>query len=103
MLGMISQHKVCSSINTLRPRQNGCHFPDNIFRCIILNENVWISINIYLKFDLKCPINNIPALVQIYGLAPARRQAIIGTRDGYFTDADMRHSASMSSGFKWVV
>ena len=27
-------------INTLRPRQNGRHFPDNIFNCIFLNENV---------------------------------------------------------------
>ena len=30
------------------------------------------------------------------GLAPARRQAIIWTNDGLFTDAYMRHSASMS-------
>ena len=33
-------------INTLRPRQNGRHFPDDIFKWIFLNENVWISINI---------------------------------------------------------
>ena len=52
-------------LNTLRPRQNGRHFADGIFRCIFLNENVWISINISLKFVLKGPINNIPALVQI--------------------------------------
>ena len=25
-------------INTLRPRQHGCHFADNLFRCIFLNE-----------------------------------------------------------------
>ena len=30
------------------------------------------------------------------GLAPIRRQAIIWTNDGKFTDAYMRHSASMS-------
>ena len=29
------------------------------------NENVSISIKILLEFILKCPINNIPALVQI--------------------------------------
>ena len=51
--------------NTLRLRQNGRHFPDDILRCIFLNENVWISINISLEFVLKGPINNIPALVQI--------------------------------------
>ena len=52
-------------INTLRPRQNGRHFPDDIFKCIFLNENVWISIKISLKFVPKGPIDNIPALVQI--------------------------------------
>ena len=30
------------------------------------------------------------------GLAPTRRQAIIWSNDGKFTDAYMRHSASMS-------
>ena len=29
-------------INTLTPRQNGCHFADDIFICIFLNENVII-------------------------------------------------------------
>ena len=53
------------TVNTLRPRQNGPHFQDDIFKCISLNENVWISIKISLKFVPKGPINNIPALVQI--------------------------------------
>ena len=52
-------------INTLRPRQNGRHFADDIFKCIFLNENVWIPIKISLKFVPKGPIINIPALVQI--------------------------------------
>ena len=51
-------------LNTLRQIQNGCHFPD-IIKCIFLNENVWISIKIPLKFVPKGLINNIPALVQI--------------------------------------
>ena len=51
--------------NTLRPRQNGWHFPDDILKCIFLNENVWILIEMSLKFVPKGPINNIPALVQI--------------------------------------
>ena len=53
------------TVNTLRPRQNGCHFPDDIFKWIFLNENVWISIKISLKFVPTGPINNIPTLVQI--------------------------------------
>ena len=52
------------SINTLRPRQNGRHFPDNIFKCIFLNENVWILIKISLKIVPNGPVNNISALVQ---------------------------------------
>ena len=52
-------------INTLRPRRNRRHFADDIFKCIFLNENVWIPIKILLKFIPKGRINNIPALVQI--------------------------------------
>ena len=51
--------------NTLRLRQNGHHFPDNILKCIFLNESVWILIYISPKFVLEGPINNIPALFQI--------------------------------------
>ena len=51
------------SLNTLRPRQNGRHFTDDIFKCILLYENAWIPIS--LKFVPKGPINNIPALVEI--------------------------------------
>ena len=54
-----------ANINTLRPRQDGRHFPDDIFKSIFLNENVWISITISLKLVPRYPINNIPALVQI--------------------------------------
>ena len=54
-----------SGLNTLRPRKDGCQFPDDIFRCTFLNENEWYRIKISLKFVPKVPINNIPALVQI--------------------------------------
>ena len=37
------------------------------FKCIFLNENLWILIKISLKFVPKGPINNIRALVQIMG------------------------------------
>ena len=52
-------------INTLRPRQNGRHFPDDIFKSIFLNGNVWISIKIPMEFFARGPNINIPALVQI--------------------------------------
>ena len=54
-----------SYFNTLRSRQNGRYFADDIFECIFLNENVWIPIKIPVKFVPKGPINNIPALFQI--------------------------------------
>ena len=64
---------------TLRPRWDEKHFPGDIFKYILLNENMWISINISLKSVPKNQINNIPA--------PCRRQAIIWINDGKFTDA----------------
>ena len=54
-----------SFVNTLRPRHNGLHLPDDILKCIFLNEIVSISIKISLKFVPKGPIDNIPILVQI--------------------------------------
>ena len=38
-------------------------FPDDIFKYIFVNENIWISIK--MKFVPHGTINNIPALVQI--------------------------------------
>ena len=52
-------------LNTFRQRQNGRHFPDDIIKCIFLNENVWIPIKISLKFVPKGPVKNIRPLVQI--------------------------------------
>ena len=60
-----SQRHFFFGFNTWRPRQNGRHFADNVVKCIFLNENVWISLKISLKFVPKGPINNIPLLVQI--------------------------------------
>ena len=53
-------------INSLRPtKHNGRHFADDTFKSIFLDKNGGISIKISLKFVHKCPINNIPALVQM--------------------------------------
>ena len=37
-------------VDTLRPKQNGQHFADDIFQCIYLNENVFIPNIISLQF-----------------------------------------------------
>ena len=52
-------------LKTLKPRRNGRRFADDVFKCIFLNENVWILIKISLKFVPKGPNNNIPALIQV--------------------------------------
>ena len=54
-----------AKVITLRPRQNGRHFADDIFIWIFFNESGCISISISLKFVPKVQNNNIPALVQI--------------------------------------
>ena len=65
MWSQISWDETGPELNSLRPRQNRRHFPDDIFKWIFLNENVWISIKMSLRFVPKVPINNIPTLVQI--------------------------------------
>ena len=52
-------------INSLRPRENYCHFTDDIFRYIYFDENAWILLNFSLKLVPKGTIDNISALVQI--------------------------------------
>ena len=53
------------NLNALRPRQNGRHFADDIFKSIFLSDNVSIPIKISLKFVPNGPIHNIPAMFQI--------------------------------------
>ena len=52
-------------INTLRPRQSGRHFADAIFTWIFVNDNIWISIKISLKFVPNGLIKYFASLVQI--------------------------------------
>ena len=50
--------------NTMMPRQNACHFADDIFKTIFRNANCCIFIIFSLKFVPKGAINNRPALIQ---------------------------------------
>ena len=47
---LMPMHQDPLLVKILRPRQNGRHFPDDIFKCILLNENIWILIEVSLKF-----------------------------------------------------
>ena len=67
---------------TLRPWQNRQHFPDGIFNCISLNENIWILFEISLKFVSKGPINDIPALIPIMAWRWPDGKPFIWTIDG---------------------
>ena len=60
---MISRTGLSILYLTHFPRQNGCHFADDILRCILVNEKFCIFIKISLKFVPKGPIDNNPALV----------------------------------------
>ena len=64
LIVVLSHLRICC-VNSLRPRLNRRPFADDIFKCIFLNENEWISPRISLKFVPKVRINHIPALVQI--------------------------------------
>ena len=54
-----------TTINTWRLSQNCSHFAADYFKYIFFNENVWIPIQIALKFVSMRSISNIPAWVQI--------------------------------------
>ena len=69
-------------LNTLRPRPNGRHFADDIFKRIFLNENIWIPIKLSLKFVPMGSINNIPALVQIMAWRRPGDKPLSATNDG---------------------
>ena len=56
--GIAGQWNRASSVNALRPRQNGGHFSDDTFKWIFFNENVWIWIK-FQKFVAWGPISNI--------------------------------------------
>ena len=88
--------------NSLRPRHNGRHFPDDIFKWIFVNENVWILIKLSLKFVSKGLINHIPALVQIMAWRrPGDKRLSEPMMVSLLTHIYMRHSASMISFSKW--
>ena len=76
-------------------RQNGGHFPD-IFKCIFMNENFFISFQISLKFVLKGPIDNKSALVQVMAWCRTGDKPLSEPMMVSFSGGNMRYSASVS-------
>ena len=80
------RHRQCASSSP--PEQDGRLFADDIFRCIFVNENFCILIQISLKFIRKGPINNVQALVEIMawcriGDKPISERMLIQFTDAY--------------------
>ena len=69
----------------------GAVLADNIFKCIFLNENDRIVIQISLKFVPRSSINNKSALVQVMAWHQTGNNPLPEPLMTQFTDAYMRH------------
>ena len=63
----------------------------DIFKCIFLNENYRIPIQISLIFVRRSPIDNKPALVQVMAWRRIGDKPLLEPMMAHFTDAYMRH------------
>ena len=66
-------------------------FADDIFKGIFLNENVWISIQISLKYVLRDSNDNKSALVWVIAWRRTGNIPLYEPMLTQFTDAYMRH------------
>ena len=64
---------------------------DNIFKCIFLNENDRIRIQISLKFIPRSPIDNKPAMVRVMAWCRRGNKPLPESMLTQFTDAYMQH------------
>ena len=64
---------------------------DDIFKCIFLNENIWISYKISLKYVPWGLIDNMSALVQIMAWRRSGDKPLSEPTLTQFTDAYMGH------------
>ena len=74
-----------AKVNTLRQRQKGCYFPEDILKSIFLMK----TYKFWLRFHWSLVLRVQLAIFQHWsdnGLALSRWQAIIWTNDGLFTD-----------------
>ena len=78
-------------LNSSPPGQNGRHFADDIVKRIFLNENIWISNKISLKYVPWGEIDNMAALVQIMAWRRPGTKPLSESMMNKFTDAYMRH------------
>ena len=79
-------------------RQDGCHYADDIFRCIFFNVNLWILSKISLKYVPQNLIDNEPALVQIKAWCQIGDKPLCEPLIAWFADAYMHHLALTHCG-----
>ena len=65
-------------VNTLRPRRNGRHITDNIFKCFFQNKMYEFRLKFHWSLFLKVLLTIFQHWFR-YGSAPTRRQTIIWT------------------------
>ena len=85
-----------SVFNSSPPGQNGCHFADEILKCISMNEKLCILIKISLKFVPKGQIDNKAALVQVMAWQRAGDKPLPEPMFIHSLDAYMWHQEPMS-------
>ena len=72
--------------------QNGSHFTDDIFKCIVMNSKVFfILFQIFLKFVPKGPIDNEAELIYVMAWCRTGDKSLSDPMLTQFTDAYMRH------------
>ena len=78
-------------VQLIPPWKNGCHFADDILKCIFINEKFCILIKISFKFVPRVLIDNKVALVQVMAWRRTGDRPLPEPMLIQFTDAYMRH------------
>ena len=78
-------------LNASPPDKLAAILADDIIKCILLNENDWIPIQISRKFVPKSEIGENPALVQVMAWRRTGEKPLPEQMMTPFTDAYMRH------------
>ena len=97
MLGSLEEFCAAGAIISTHPPLDKMDaiLADDIFTCILLNENDRIPNYISLRYVPKSPIDNKPALVQVMAWRRTGDKPFPGPVTTQFIDAYMRHSGEM--------
>ena len=79
-------------ITRMRQKQNGRHFADGIYKCILLYEWYGILVQIWLKFVPRVLFDNKSALVQIMAWHHTGYKPLSEPMMAYFTHTYMHHT-----------